>query len=731
MAERLSFTLDGRDNLTRVLNNAGDSAERLGQRIDESMTRGDESVQRFTRDASGRLRDLNGRFVSTSDAARLMGGETAGLSPILQNVASSAAGATSKLGGTGGAGMSGALGAIAAVVVLSLLPALGALVPMMAGVGVAAGTLALGFKGVGEAAALAGGDKKKYAEALKKLSPEARAFTKALVGMKGQFTALAPQIQKAMLPGFTQALKDAKPAVTILGKAMTEMGKGFGDAARGAGRMMKDSGFQKDFAATLKLGNVFVRDLTKSMGPFIRSLLDFGAASGPTLKAFSDGISGLLAKGLPGMFEGLKTGVKGSAAFLDGLFDGINELLPAIGRFSGAVANAFGSLFGELFRFQGAFGAGFLDGATKALTALRPILKDVGFGFKAMHQLMVIIGPTIKELGKAIFTALIPAGIEVDKMRGPFQRLSEAIERNKGAIQEGARIFANVVIDMVSTALEYLPKVVGMFRVMSTGVLVALGVIVSGAVKAFGWVPGIGDKLRGAEREFGKFKDTFVRGLQTAEQKTRDFAQATLPRLQQNKLRLNIDNWTQQIATAKAKLSDKNLPPGKRAKLTADIKDLQAKIAQAKREMDRLDGKTSTTYVKTVFLTKHGTVGHPKGSGGRERATGGPVSGPGTATSDSIPMWLSDGEYVIRASSVAKYGMGLMDALNSGRLETAALATSTAAAPRRAAPGLAASPSGRTSVTNNYITVQGAIDPVGTAKSVERVLLKLQRTSGN
>jgi len=49
-------------------------------------------------------------------------------------------------------------------------------------------------------------------------------------------------------------------------------------------------------------------------------------------------------------------------------------------------------------------------------------------------------------------------------------------------------------------------------------------------------------------------------------------------------------------------------------------------------------------------------------------ATGGAIRGPGTGTSDSIPAWLSNGEYVIRAASVRKYGPGFLDALNAGRL---------------------------------------------------------------
>lgn len=49
-------------------------------------------------------------------------------------------------------------------------------------------------------------------------------------------------------------------------------------------------------------------------------------------------------------------------------------------------------------------------------------------------------------------------------------------------------------------------------------------------------------------------------------------------------------------------------------------------------------------------------------------ATGGHIRGPGTATSDSIPAWLSDGEYVVRAAAVDRYGVGLFDRINSLQL---------------------------------------------------------------
>lgn len=48
-------------------------------------------------------------------------------------------------------------------------------------------------------------------------------------------------------------------------------------------------------------------------------------------------------------------------------------------------------------------------------------------------------------------------------------------------------------------------------------------------------------------------------------------------------------------------------------------------------------------------------------------AEGGEIHGPGTGTSDDVPIWASNGEYMIKASAVSKYGTGFLDAVNSGQ----------------------------------------------------------------
>ncbi len=728
MSDRMRFVLDGDDRLSRVFNQAGDSAARLHRRLADSSQRGAQSVRqfttdantrlqalqtrfgsaadsatgmatrmtaaarrilhisdssnqaqvsvaRFTTDANGRLRDMRGRFLSAADAARVMSGEMPAVVSRLGDVASAGGSAAGALGKSGG-GLGGAMMGVAAAAGVSLLPALGALVPMLAGGALAAVTLKLGFAGVSDAMAAAGKGKKEYAEALKKLSPEARSFTEELVGMKKEFSGVGKDVQAAMLPGFTRALKDAEPVVKIIGKSATEMGAGFGKAAEGVGRLLKDSGFQDDLQTNLKLGSQFVRDMTSSMGPFTRSLLDFGAASGPTLTAFSNGIGGLLSTGLPDMFDGLKVGIPGTAQMLDGLFGSVNDLLGGIGRLGGEAGRILGPLFGETFKLGGDMASATMDGLRGVLIMASPVIKDVGFGLKTIRDVAAIVGPTLKDAALGIAGAFLPIGNSVDQAVGPLQRLNQWVAANRIGILEAARVFGGAMIDIAGAAINSAPVAIHAFRQISVGVLTALDGIVSGAATAFGWIPGIGDDLKAANRHFDDFKGTFLSGLEAAERKASDFAASAAPKLAAGKLKLDINNWQSQLTEAKKKLA--TVPASKQSALKATIRDLEAKIASATRQLNGLDGKVATTYVNTIVTTTKKSVHEVVGATGglftgstfrhRGYSSGGLVDGPGTETSDGVyAPWLSKNEFVVNAKRTREH-LPLLKAINSGQL---------------------------------------------------------------
>ncbi|MFB7597263.1 hypothetical protein [Streptomyces sp. NPDC056160] len=150
-------------------------------------------------------------------------------------------------------------------------------------------------------------------------------------------------------------------------------------------------------------------------------------------------------------------------------------------------------------------------------------------------------------------------------------------------------------------------------------------------------------------------------------------------------LKGDIADLEAKLADAKEKL--KHAPSSKTAKIRGDIADLEKKLADARAELASIHSKTITITTIRRERAEHNTIGRPtKGEGGQSKYArggrvhryadggdvsffpiGGPVSGPGTATSDSIPAWLSNGEYVIKAAAVDRYGVAMFDALNAER----------------------------------------------------------------
>lgn len=122
-------------------------------------------------------------------------------------------------------------------------------------------------------------------------------------------------------------------------------------------------------------------------------------------------------------------------------------------------------------------------------------------------------------------------------------------------------------------------------------------------------------------------------------------------------------------------------------------------------------------------------------------AEGGPISGPGTATSDSILSRLSNGEYVIKARAVRFWGLNLMNSINrmvapgfaaGGYVDSLAGAMTTPA--RTGGLGAyqaAAALEGRVSVdlSHNGNTFRGLLAPAAVAASMVRYASSQERVS--
>ncbi|MEW2570503.1 hypothetical protein [Streptomyces sp. NPDC047070] len=164
-----------------------------------------------------------------------------------------------------------------------------------------------------------------------------------------------------------------------------------------------------------------------------------------------------------------------------------------------------------------------------------------------------------------------------------------------------------------------------------------------------------------------------------------------------------IADLEKKIATAKDRI--KSVPPSKRSDLRATINDLERKVASAKAALSSIKDRSVTI---TAFVQYKGqniakvSAGRLASGGlvGRDGIPGYPggglIGGVGTDTSDSNLLWGSRNEYMVKASSVRKYGIAFMDDLNDGvipigrpapraGLPAGGSATATAAAPERPA----------------------------------------------
>jgi hypothetical protein len=97
--------------------------------------------------------------------------------------------------------------------------------------------------------------------------------------------------------------------------------------------------------------------------------------------------------------------------------------------------------------------------------------------------------------------------------------------------------------------------------------------------------------------------------------------------------------------------------------VNANTNQALARIKDVRDHLNDLNGKTATTYVATVVYQ---TNAANKRVAGSARAGGGEVFGPGTATSDSVLIRASKGEFVVNAAAYAKH-KELVQAVNDGR----------------------------------------------------------------
>lgn len=138
----------------------------------------------------------------------------------------------------------------------------------------------------------------------------------------------------------------------------------------------------------------------------------------------------------------------------------------------------------------------------------------------------------------------------------------------------------------------------------------------------------------------------------------------------------NLTSTTTQITTSLQELSGGVEQSASR--VSNALSDTESSTSTTNPVIDELatsatNAKNALNNLATISLPTLGTgeiggtgAGHKDGGLIQKFSTGGNVKGEGTSTSDSIPARLSNGEFVVKASAVRKYGTGFLNAVNNG-----------------------------------------------------------------
>ncbi|MFI0139634.1 hypothetical protein [Streptomyces luteogriseus] len=668
----------------------------------------DVTITVHVRDLTGPgFRSVHHNLNQLQRQANQMGGSLRIVGGQLGNVSNAASDAGQSLGG--GMGLRGQAIGAAAALGTTLLPTIGALSPMLFGMAAVAG-----------GGALALDDLKKKAKEL-----------------KGPFEDWKKVAEKAVAPHTEKAVKSLKGAMKDLTPVIEIGAETFGRITEKASRFADSPAFQSALLTNVKMGSQWFEDFAGSIGSFTQSFLEFGAKSQPALDAWDSLLGGFLDTGLPGMFDGLEQGIGGSSELLGGLASLINDsLLPSLGKIAGSFSETFGPLLGEMFRGLGLSIEGFASVFEGAMEGLQPAMAVAADVFRTFNEVGRIGFEVASDLASVLGGALVEsilevAGVDVSRLGDGFRGLSNWAKENETQIRGAFVQVSHAIIDMVNTGIQWLPILSSGFTTMAKMAIDSADTVITGMAMMLEHVPGIGDALKETDRRFDEWATGAKGGLDDLNTGLSDLATTANEKLGRASLKLDVKAAEDNLASIKEKLEDPSLTKERRAKLSADKAAAEEALRTARGDLAAFDKKKAEASITADARQFFGTARNVNGAKfpkknvpvganrsffdaavgaingsvvgsafinvyhrqvesqnqPRFRAMGGPihlagggspdggrVTGPGTETSDSIPAMLSAGEYVVRASSVRKYGERFMDAVNTGQLKVAGFA---------------------------------------------------------
>ncbi|MFI8865347.1 hypothetical protein ACIGNW_00290 [Streptomyces sp. NPDC053707] len=336
-------------------------------------------------------------------------------------------------------GLIGGLGKLA-VPFAAASAAVGTLVPLVAGLAtalaqlapaaavavsgflalkLATGTFKIAMTGVEDAitAALDPSKAEEYAEALKKLSPNARSFVQEIRKASPALDKIRKTVQDKVFNGLDKQLSStAKAALPALRTALNstagtlnKMATGVFTAARG---LAKDG----TLGTALKGATSGLAEFTRAPGQVVTALGQIGAAAAPAFKRLSKAGAGALDRLSAKLTKAFESGAMEKA--IDTAIDLFAQLGRVIGNIGGILKNVFGGLTSS--------GQGLFSTLETITASLREATGTDGFR-RALAALSQTMGVVAKTVGPLLGQALAVLGPVIEKLAPPAQQLVKVL----------------------------------------------------------------------------------------------------------------------------------------------------------------------------------------------------------------------------------------------------------------------------------------------------------------
>lgn len=450
---------------------------------------------------AARLKDLGHHAGRANNA---LGVISKGIAPrSLQAIEFGAKAAAIQLVALGGAGAVTGVAQLGAALV-PVAGAAGLLPAAFAAAGVGAATLVAGFWGIGDAIKNAG-DPAKFAEALKKLSPEARATVLAFKDLSPSLKDLQLEVQNQLFDGMSARVKDlGGKYIPVLKDGMSGLATEFNFAAQKSANVFADPAAVQATSGALANMRIGFAGVAQAAAPATMALLNLvsvgsnqlpgiGTAIGSIATEFAEWINTAAASGELNTFFGQAVQAVGTLLQLVGNLGSI--FLSVFSAASASGGNLLGMLrdgAGALAQFfRSAEGSAvlqnFFSTVRDTMTALLPLLSAIGSTLvstmlPAIQQVLPVFGaalgslaPAVEPLGRAL-ASLAPvlntvATMFVGVLGAAIQTVAPVVIELAPLFEQIAAVVGGVLIQVIT---DLAPPLMTIARALSNALMPVL-----------------------------------------------------------------------------------------------------------------------------------------------------------------------------------------------------------------------------------------------------------------